>query len=216
MRLWKILLVLLVLTGSGPSALASIPLAPKNPCTGHFRGVVSGYRYYSPTQGRWIGRDSAGEQKGGNNLFGFCDNNALSTIDSDGRIMMPGEPEWSLELNDMADWLELAARAQTVGDSAAFRTAQMFANAASQRAMNGIVAEGGLASGEAGFVAPELLSTVGTVVGGVGLAYGAGLVIGYVVDQTSQALGAVVKAQTAANNAVIDYWSDPDIKYDGP
>jgi hypothetical protein len=62
MRLWKILLALLLaLTGTSPSALASIPLAQENLCTGPFRGVVSGYRYYNPAQGRWIGRDSAGE-----------------------------------------------------------------------------------------------------------------------------------------------------------
>ena len=29
----------------------------KNPCTRHFRGVVSGYRYYNPSTGRWISRD---------------------------------------------------------------------------------------------------------------------------------------------------------------
>jgi RHS repeat-associated protein len=81
MRLWKILLaLLLVLTGSGPSALASIPLAPENPCTGHFRGVVSGCRYYSPTLGRWIGRDPIGEN-GGMNLLAFVENNPCTSID---------------------------------------------------------------------------------------------------------------------------------------
>ncbi|HEX4119713.1 MAG TPA: RHS repeat-associated core domain-containing protein [Verrucomicrobiae bacterium] len=89
MRLWKILLaLLLVLTGSGPSALASVPLAPENPCTGQFRGVVSGYRYYNPTLGRWLGRDSAGEQKGGDNLFGYCGNNGVVYIDDNGQFVI--------------------------------------------------------------------------------------------------------------------------------
>ena len=43
-----------------------------------------GYRYYSPSLGRWISRDPIGEE-GGNNLFAFCKNEGLSTIDPIGR-----------------------------------------------------------------------------------------------------------------------------------
>ena len=45
-----------------------------------------GYRYYSPSLGRWISRDPIGE-KGGNNLFAFC-YNSNATYDSLGTIVI--------------------------------------------------------------------------------------------------------------------------------
>ena len=42
-----------------------------------------GYRYYSPSLGRWISRDPIGET-GGNNLLVFCENNPFSKVDPTG------------------------------------------------------------------------------------------------------------------------------------
>lgn len=42
-----------------------------------------GYRFYSPSTGRWLSRDPI-EENGGENLYGFCANNALSLIDRNG------------------------------------------------------------------------------------------------------------------------------------
>jgi RHS repeat-associated protein len=42
--------------------------------------VYYGYRYYSPSLGRWISRDPIGE-KGGRNLYGFIANNAVNGWD---------------------------------------------------------------------------------------------------------------------------------------
>ena len=43
-----------------------------------------GYRYYSPSLGRWISRDPIGEE-GGYNLFVVCNNNPLAFIDPVGK-----------------------------------------------------------------------------------------------------------------------------------
>jgi len=45
--------------------------------TGHY---YYGYRYYSPTQGRWLSRDPIGEN-GGRNLYGFLDNDPANYVD---------------------------------------------------------------------------------------------------------------------------------------
>ena len=42
-----------------------------------------GYRFYSPALMRWLNRDPI-EESGGLNLYGFCGNNPLSKIDSNG------------------------------------------------------------------------------------------------------------------------------------
>ena len=41
-----------------------------------------------------------------------------------------------------------------------------------------------------------------------------GLAIGFVVDKTSNALGAMAKGITDANNAIIDAWASTGLKYD--
>ena len=43
-----------------------------------------GYRFYSPTLMRWLNRDPI-EEDGGLNLYGFCGNAALATIDPSGK-----------------------------------------------------------------------------------------------------------------------------------
>jgi RHS repeat-associated protein len=50
--------------------------------------VYYGYRYFSPTLGRWIGRDPL-EEAGGNNLFAFCINNGGNQFDPLGC-----DPDW--------------------------------------------------------------------------------------------------------------------------
>ena len=47
--------------------------------------VYYGYRYLSPTLGRWIGRDPMGEE-GGFNLFAFVGNNPTAGIDTLGDV----------------------------------------------------------------------------------------------------------------------------------
>ena len=41
--------------------------------------VYCGYRYYSPAQGRWIGRDPV-EEQGGMNLYGFVQVMQVSSL----------------------------------------------------------------------------------------------------------------------------------------
>lgn len=45
-----------------------------------------GYRYYDPVTGRWSSRDPIGE-RGGENLFGFVDNNCVNSLDALGLII---------------------------------------------------------------------------------------------------------------------------------
>ena len=47
---------------------------------------VSGQRYYDPRQGRFVGRDTMGEQ-GGLNLYGFCGNDAINLWDFLGMVV---------------------------------------------------------------------------------------------------------------------------------
>lgn len=42
--------------------------------------IYYGYRYYSPSVGRWLARDPI-EEQGGVNLYGFCLNNSVNGID---------------------------------------------------------------------------------------------------------------------------------------
>ncbi len=43
-------------------------------------GLVSGHRYYEPEMGRWTSRDPI-QEKGGKNLYGFVNNNAIDKWD---------------------------------------------------------------------------------------------------------------------------------------
>jgi RHS repeat-associated protein len=54
--------------------------------------VYYGRRYYSPSQGRFVGRDPIGE-KGGKHLYGFCENNGVNRWDLLG--MLPKEADGS-------------------------------------------------------------------------------------------------------------------------
>ena len=48
--------------------------------------VYYGYRFYSPSLGKWINRDPI-EEKGGVNIYGFVTNDPISFNDPDGRIL---------------------------------------------------------------------------------------------------------------------------------
>ncbi len=53
--------------------------------TGLFGLYYYGYRYYDPVTGRWMSRDSIGED-GGQNLYGFCKNQPLNHYDTNGLL----------------------------------------------------------------------------------------------------------------------------------
>jgi len=57
----------------------------QNPLRGPIRGVVSGYRYYSPELGRWPSRDPI-EEDGGKNLYAFVRNSPLVEVDPLGLV----------------------------------------------------------------------------------------------------------------------------------
>ena len=48
-----------------------------------------GYRYYSPREGRFLGRDPIGEQ-GGANLYAFCGNDGINRWDYLGQLSLKG------------------------------------------------------------------------------------------------------------------------------
>lgn len=48
--------------------------------------VYYGCRYYNPQMGRWIGRDPMAEN-GGHDLYGFCNNNAITKYDPSGKMV---------------------------------------------------------------------------------------------------------------------------------
>ncbi|MDP3072121.1 MAG: RHS repeat-associated core domain-containing protein [Opitutaceae bacterium] len=51
------------------------------PFTDHETGLVFyGKRYYDPSNGRFVGRDSI-QERGGLNLYGFCGNDGVNRLD---------------------------------------------------------------------------------------------------------------------------------------
>ena len=57
----------------------------KNSYMDFFQPVVSNYRYYSPSLGRWLSRDPI-EEYGGWNLYGMVGNNSLGKWDYLGKV----------------------------------------------------------------------------------------------------------------------------------
>lgn len=49
--------------------------------------VSEAFAYYMPSQGQWLSRDPI-EEKGGNNLYGFCQNNPLIGVDPNGEFLI--------------------------------------------------------------------------------------------------------------------------------
>ena len=54
-----------------------------------------GYRYYKPSTGTWVNRDSI-EEQGGINLYCFAVNDSTGWVDTDGHFVWPG-PTWPPE-----------------------------------------------------------------------------------------------------------------------
>jgi RHS repeat-associated protein len=52
----------------------------QKPYNRRFCGVISGYRYYNPAQGRFLTREPLGEE-GGINLYAFCNNDPINNFD---------------------------------------------------------------------------------------------------------------------------------------
>jgi RHS repeat-associated protein len=90
-----------VLRESGPYA-ASNPLQFSTKYTDVESGLVYyGQRYYSPSLGRFINKDPAGES-GGVNLYGFCGNNGITGYDVLGLtppVLKPVDPKYPLGYN---------------------------------------------------------------------------------------------------------------------
>jgi RHS repeat-associated protein len=185
--------------------------------------VYYGYRYYSPTLGRWINRDPAEEEKGGNNLFRFCGNNSLSNIDTDGRIMInpAGSVEfWYQKMIEAYENIEISKLFKDVKSWQQALLDYKWAKIQLNRAAASTAARVGGQFGArwglgrvAGFVLPRLLGSMGAVAGGVGIGLAAGFIFAYVVDQAAEAVGAKIAAVQKANERAVDYYASTGIKW---
>lgn len=63
-----------------PASLRSRGGAAPSACTPRFRGVISGYRFYNASTGRWLSRDPIGE-KGGSYPYVFVANHGVTVVD---------------------------------------------------------------------------------------------------------------------------------------
>jgi RHS repeat-associated protein len=61
--------------------------------------VYYGYRFYNPSTGRWLNRDPLGEL-GGKNLYAFCINSPIDTIDPDGLDWLQDAANYSAGIAD--------------------------------------------------------------------------------------------------------------------
>jgi RHS repeat-associated protein len=71
-----------------------------------------GYRYYNPSTGRWISRDTLGEDAG-SNLYGFVENDPIGSFDllgesgleywSEGKVQYDGPGEYTLGITWQVD-----------------------------------------------------------------------------------------------------------------
>jgi RHS repeat-associated protein len=62
--------------------------------------VYYGHRFYKPTTGNWLGRDSAGEDIGGMNLYGFLANNSVGCVDYLGELLI------AVDGTDSSIWID--------------------------------------------------------------------------------------------------------------
>jgi RHS repeat-associated protein len=69
--------------------------------------VYYGYRYYSPSQGRWVGREPSLDQVF-LHLYLFCGNKPLQMVDPDGRMALDPTHVWKLveEAYSMAQYFK--------------------------------------------------------------------------------------------------------------
>ena len=83
-RVWKIFSTSRFRTGKTASQLVESHREKQPTPTKTASGVLYyGYRYYSPSLGRWLSRDPIGEM-GGLNLYGYVDNDVMNYVDTDG------------------------------------------------------------------------------------------------------------------------------------
>jgi len=140
--------------------------------------VYYGYRYYSPSQGRWIGREPSLDQIF-LHLYLFCNNNPLRFIDPDGREAV--DPNEILKLMEQA--YDLSQKAKEAGDTVNAAKAAKHYEELKQLYDDLKYLQGGAEGAEGaegGFVLVE-------GVGAVGLASGSaigGWVIGRIADKT--------------------------------
>jgi len=73
--------------------------------------VYYGWRYYSPTLGKWLGREPSTDQQVWN-LYLFCHNNAINRFDIDGRT------DWAMVMEGLANITAGGAGAFVIGASA--------------------------------------------------------------------------------------------------
>lgn len=113
-----LLLWLLLWLDCGQGTVVAL-VRPQNPCTGDFRGVVSGARYYNPTLGRWLSRDTK-EEEGGINLYGFVGNNPVNAFDAFGESVlsiMPNPGEYESRAAEARTGASLIQRVQNAVDT---------------------------------------------------------------------------------------------------
>jgi RHS repeat-associated protein len=149
-----------------------------------------GFRYYSPSAGRWLSKDPFGE-RGGKNLYGMVGNNPLKWVDP-------------LGLNPA-----LAAAAGVSGSSAALGGGVPASVA---------LANAGISTG-VGLLTPVAAVGTGTLLATGGVALGVGAGIGVLLDNAfgiSDALSDAISGALGYNddewkpNVDPDWWRDPD------
>jgi len=78
-----------------------------------------GYRYYSPSTGRWLSRDPAEEDEGGLNLYGSCLNDLLNSCDPFGlwQIIRVSTGPRAIAIPDYGDSVSTLAQELHLDDS---------------------------------------------------------------------------------------------------
>lgn len=199
---------------------ATGPLAKQNPfgfSTKFYDGesglLYYGRRFYNPSQGRWVARDATPAAL--MNLYLFCDNNPLKEIDPDGCNGLDPAELWGLmeQFYTLAQKLKETDPAGAASAMRAYENFKFLLNETCAAIRVRGVYWGGLSAGESGFIIPEMAELGGAVVSGAAVGIGAGLLYSYVIDQAAKGLSTVIKAETEANNAIIDYWSDSGSKF---
>ena len=72
------------------------------------------HRYYDPTVGRWINRDPIGYE-GGINIYGYCGNNPVNGLDTEGFVNMVHayiDSDWFQQVEDYRDAMNDALTAR--------------------------------------------------------------------------------------------------------
>ena len=203
---------------------ASGPMAKANPFrfSTKFRDdesglVYYGYRYYSPTIGRWLGRDSS-QEKGGMNLFCFANNNAVryqdplgnDLFDTAEQLAQMASQELANYRPGSTEWLMVYGTTQTL-------FSQMLKGAMVYSGPISIVK--GIIGGTTTVAEAYEVDPTSTVLGVGGALVGSALIgagVGYAAFSLGQAVGELGGVAVALGNfqaaATVDYWADPNSK----